>query len=290
MNDINNFSPDNLESVLEQIRAEIPIQKSTESLKLIFSLINFTSLNTQDNNGHIENICHKVNAFPENFPGMENVGAICVFPSMVPVVKKHLTASKVGIASVAAGFPSSQTFLAVKELESKMAVEAGATEIDIVISVGSYLEGDLEFLGSEISRIKNVIAPAKLKVILETGLLPSASDIYNASMLSLRAGADFIKTSTGKIHPAASPEAVLVMCQAIKDHYQQTGDKAGIKPAGGIGNADQAIDYDGIIRSLLGDKWLNPDLFRIGASRLANQLLTKIMQMESGNPSEINYF
>jgi deoxyribose-phosphate aldolase len=290
MKNKNSLSPEKLDSILGQIRSDNVMANTVQNLKLMFSLIDLTSLNTQDNKGKIEGMCQKVNAFSENFPGMENVGAICVYPSMVPVVKKHLSATGVGIASVAAGFPSSQTFPEVKQLESKMAVEAGATEIDIVISVGSYLEGDLEFLESEISSIKKLISPAKLKVILETGLLPSIADIYNASMVSLRAGADFIKTSTGKIQPAASPEAVYVMCLAINDHYLETGKMAGIKPAGGISTADQALDYAGIVRAVLGDKWLNPGLFRIGASRLANQLLGEIKQIESSNPSEINYF
>lgn len=256
----------------------------------MFSLIDLTSLNTQDTVGQIETMCLRVNEFSKNFLGMNNVGAICVYPSLVPVVKKHLSDSMVGIASVAAGFPSSQTFLSVKELECKMAVEAGATEIDIVISVGKYLDNDLELMKLEISRIKEAASPAKLKVILETGLLPGPEDIYRASMASLDAGADFIKTSTGKIQPAATHEAVLVMCHAIKEHFQKTGKLAGIKPAGGISTADQALEYASIIHSILGKKWLNPELFRIGASRLANQLLSEIRQFESGNTSEVNYF
>jgi len=290
MNNSISISPESIDSQLGQIRSNESISKSVENLKLMFSLIDLTSLNTQDTGLQIETMCLRVNEFPKHFPGMENVGAICVYPSLVPVVKKNLSDPKVGIASVAAGFPSSQTLLQVKELESKMAVEAGATEIDIVISVGKFLENDLEFVKSEISQIKKAISPVKLKVILETGLLPSPDDIYRASLASLDAGADFIKTSTGKVQPAATQEAVLVMCHAIKEHFQKSGKMAGIKPAGGISTADQALEYASIISFVLGEKWLNPGLFRIGASRLANQLLTEIDKIKSGNISGINYF
>lgn len=290
MNSIDHFSPESIRSLLDQIRYEESIPASVENLKLLFSLIDLTSLNTEDTEGHIETMCLRVNEFSKHFPGMKNVGAICVYPSLVPVVKKHLTAVNVGIASVSAGFPSSQTFLPVKELESKMAVEAGATEIDIVISVGKFLANDLEFVKSEISRIKKAISKAKLKVILETGLLPGPADIYRVSVASLEAGADFIKTSTGKVQPAATPDAVLVMCHAIREHLNRTGKMAGIKPAGGISTADQALEYASIVQSVLGEKWLDPGLFRIGASRLANHLLTRIMQNGSDKTSEINYF
>ena len=290
MNNSNNISPESIITQLVQIKSSQSIKKSAENLKLLFSLIDLTSLSTQDTGRQIETMCLRVNEFSKNFPGMENVGAVCVYPSLVPVVKKHLTDYKVGIASVAAGFPSSQTFLPVKELESSMAVEAGATEIDIVMSVGKYLENDLEYIKSEISCIKKAVSPAKLKVILETGLLPTPYDIYRASMTCLDSGADFIKTSTGKVQPAATHEAVLVMCHAINEHYKNTGKMAGIKPAGGISTADQALEYASIIHYVLGEKWLNPRLFRIGASRLANQLLSEIKQIDSGNTSEVNYF
>lgn len=286
----NSINSDKINSELEKIRLNELLPVSLENLKLLFSLIDLTSLNTQDTYEQIKTMCLRVNEFSKYFPGMNNVGAICVYPSLVPVVRKHLDIPEVGIASVAAGFPSSQTYLPVKELESTMAVEAGATEIDIVISVGKFLENDLDYLQSEIKHIKKAISPSKLKVILETGLLPDVINIYNASIACLEAGADFIKTSTGKIQPAATPEAVLVMCHAIKEHYKKTGGKAGIKPAGGISNASQALEYASIIHSVLGKQWLDPGLFRFGASRLANTLLTEIMKIESGNSSEINYF
>lgn len=284
------FSQDDLESALEQISSEEKIDKSPDNLKLIYSLIDLTSLNTDDTRSRIKTICLRVNEFSGHFPDCPNVGAICVYPSMVPVVRDYLSAGGVGIASVSAGFPSSQTFLPVKKMESKLAVEAGATEIDIVISVGRYLEDDLEFMVEEVSRIKEAIAPAKLKVILETGLLPGPSDIYRASMASMRAGADFIKTSTGKIQPAATPEAVLVMCHAIKAFHEETGKKTGIKPAGGISTPEQAFIYAGIVRAVLGEEWLDPNLFRFGASRLANHILSEISRIKTGKAVDVNYF
>ncbi len=290
MSNTASFNPDNLKTTLEQINTEKKINRSSGNLKLIFSLIDLTSLNTGDTSALIKTMCLRVNEFSEHFPDCPNVGAICVYPSMVPVVRDNLKALGVGIASVAAGFPSSQTFLPVKELESVLAVKAGATEIDIVISVGRYLEDDLEFISEEISRIKNAIAPSKLKVILETGLLPGASDIFKASMASMRAGADFIKTSTGKIQPAATPEAVLVMCHAIKAFHKETGKRTGIKPAGGISTPEQAFAYAGIVRAVLGKEWLDPSLFRIGASRLANRILSEISNIETGKTDEVNYF
>ncbi len=290
MSNTSGFNPDDLTSVLEQINAEEKIESSRDNLKLIFSLIDLTSLNTDDTSEKIKTMCLRVNELPDHFPDCPNVGAICVYPSMVPVVKDFLKAGEVGIASVAAGFPSSQTFLPVKEIESRLAVEAGATEIDIVISLGRFLENDMEFISEEISSIKNAIAPSKLKVILETGLLSGPAEIYNASMASMRAGADFIKTSTGKIQPAATPEAVLVMCHAIKAFHEETGLKTGIKPAGGISTPEQALVYAGIVRAVLGEEWLDPKLFRIGASRLANRILSEISRHETGKAVELNYF
>ena len=284
------FNPDDLATALEQINAEEKIESTAENLKLVFSLIDLTSLNTEDTGDKIKSMCLRVNEFSGHFPECPNVGAICVYPSMVPVVRDFLRVPGVGIASVSAGFPSSQTFLPVKEMESRLAVEAGATEIDIVISVGRYLENDLKYIADEIGGIKKLIAPAKLKVILETGILSDATEIYKASILSMRAGADFIKTSTGKTQPAASLEAVLVMCHAIKAFYEESGNKIGIKPAGGISTPEQALAYAGVVKSVLGDEWLGPNLFRIGASRLANNILTEISGIKTGVKAEVDYF
>ena len=284
------FNPEDINTILEQVNNDATIDKSPDNLKRIFSLIDLTTLNANDTTGKIKTICLRVNEFAGQFPDTPNVGAICVYPSLVPTVRNYLKVKEVAIASVAAGFPSSQTFPEVKVLESEMAVEAGATEIDIVISVGKYLENDLDFMSGEISGIKEAIAPVKLKVILETGLLAGPEDIYQASMVSMRAGADFIKTSTGKIQPAATPEAVLIMCQAIKEFYKETGIKTGIKSAGGIGTTEHALVYAGVVRAVLGEEWLVPGLFRIGASRLANHILSEISRIETGKDGEVNYF
>lgn len=283
------YLPQN-ESSLNDIKSEILIEKDPVSLKLIFSLIDLTTLNTDDTASKVTVMCEKINEFPRQFPDYPLVGAICVYPLLVPVVIENLVVKQVNIASVAAGFPSSQTFPEVKEMESRMAVEAGANEIDIVISVGKFLNNELDYVSAEIRQIKKAVGDSKLKVILETGLLPDPSAIYRASMVSMESGADFIKTSTGKILPAATPEAVLVMCHAIKDFMEKTGRKVGIKPAGGISTTEHALEYASIVKGVLGDEWLDPDLFRIGASRLANNLLSEISSMETGKQQEVYYF
>jgi deoxyribose-phosphate aldolase len=275
---------------LDDIRSEVLIEKDPGSFKLIFSLVDLTTLNTDDTESRVKLMCEKMNEFPDQFPGYPLVGAICVYPVLVPVVHKNLIEKQVNIASVAAGFPSSQTFPEVKEIESRMAVEAGANEIDIVISAGKFLNNEFDYVSAEIRQIKKAIGDAKLKVILETGLLPDPSAIYRASMISMESGADFIKTSTGKIQPAATPEAVLVMCHAIKDFWEKTGRKVGIKPAGGISTTEHALEYASIVKGVLGDEWLDQALFRIGASRLANNLLSEIFSMETGKPQKVSYF
>ena len=283
------YHPRNEPSVKDIISRNHPV-KSPDTLKLVLSLLDLTSLNTDDTAARVRSMCDKLNHFPDEFPGYPSVGAICVYPLLVPVVKQNLSAKKVNIASVAAGFPSSQTFTDIKLMESRKAVEAGANEIDIVISAGKFLEGDMEYVAGEIRMIKQDIGTAKLKVILETGLLPDPASIYRASMASMESGADFIKTSTGKIQPAATLEAVLVMCHAIRDFLKQTGQKVGIKPAGGISTAAQALEYTAIVKGVLGAEWLDPALFRIGASSLANNLLSEIATLESGQSQEIAYF
>jgi len=283
------YLPQNRPS-LDDIRSEVVIKKDPGSLKLIFSLVDLTTLNTDDTESRVKLMCEKMNEFPGRFPGYPLLGAICVYPLLVPVVHKNLIEKQVNIASVAAGFPSSQTFPEVKEIESRMAVEAGANEIDIVISAGKFLNKKFDYVSAEIRQIKKAIGDAKLKVILETGLLPDPSAIYHASMISMESGADFIKTSTGKIQPAATPEAVLVMCHAIKDYMEKTGKKVGIKPAGGISTTEHALEYVSIVKGVLGEEWLDQPLFRIGASRLANNLLSEIFSMEKGKPQKVSYF
>jgi deoxyribose-phosphate aldolase len=275
---------------LEDIRSGTKIEKNPASLKLLFSLVDLTTLNTDDTASKVMRMCGKLNEFHDHFPEYPHVGAICVYPLLVPVIKENLRANEVNIASVSAGFPASQTFPEIKEMESKKAVEAGANEIDIVISVGKFLEKDPDYVSAEIRLIRKAIGSAKLKVILETGLLPDPGSVYLASMISMESGADFIKTSTGKVQPAATPEAVLVMCHAIRNYHKQTGRKVGIKPAGGISTAEDALEYASIVEGILGEEWLNPGIFRIGASRLANHLLSDISTLETGKPRTISYF
>lgn len=283
------YRPQN-ESSLDDIRSGTLMDKNPSSLKLLFSLVDLTTLNTDDSASKVKQMCDKMNEFQGKFPDYPLVGAICVYPVLVPVVYNNLLEKQVNIASVAGGFPSSQTFPEVKETESRMAVEAGANEIDIVLSVGKFLAEDYDYVSDEIRRIRKVIGEAKLKVIIESGLLSDPSSIYRASMISMESGADFIKTSTGKIQPASTPEAVLVMCHAIRDFMKKTGRKVGIKPAGGINTSEQALDYASIVKGVLGEEWLHPGLFRIGASRLANNLLSEIFSMETGKQQVLTYF
>ncbi len=248
--------------------------------KLLFNCIDLTTLNTTDSDESVMRFTEKVNKFEETYPDLKNVAAICVYPNYAEVVKDTLEVENVNIACVSAGFPSSQTFIEVKVAETAMAIMEGADEIDIVISVGKFLSGDYETLCDEIQELKDVCGEKHLKVILETGALQSAENIKKASLLSIYAGADFIKTSTGKQQPAATPEAAYVMCEAIKEYYQETGNLIGFKPAGGINTVHDALVYYTIVKELLGDKWLNNKLFRLGTSRLANLLLSDILEKE----------
>ncbi len=252
--------------------------------KKCLNLIDLTSLNSTDTYGGIISMVEKVNNFSTKFPHLDNVAAICVYPSLVPVVKENLQIQNIGIASVAAGFPSSQTFVEVKIAETSMAVLEGATEIDVVISIGKFLEGKYDEVHEELSEIKAACRDAHLKVIIESGALGSAANIKKASVLAMSAGADFIKTSTGKMPVAATPEASYIMCSAIKDWNAKTGAKVGYKPAGGIVTTADAVTHYTIVKSVLGNAWLNNKMFRIGASRLANNLLTSI------EGKDISYF
>jgi deoxyribose-phosphate aldolase len=253
-------------------------------LMSILNLIDLTSLNTTDNRSQIIHITGKVNSFSGRFSNIPNVAAICVYPNFVAVVKEKLKAKSIKIASVAGGFPSSQTFRSIKITECKLAIEAGADEIDIVIPVGAFLGNDFAMVADEIREIKAAIGDKQLKVIVESGLIGNFEQIFKASMIAMDAGADFIKTSTGKTPVSATPEAAFVMCHAISDFYSETGIKVGFKAAGGIVSPQDAILYYNIVSYSLGEEWLNNTLFRIGASRLANNILSEI----SGCPS--NHF
>jgi deoxyribose-phosphate aldolase len=247
-----------------------------EQLKRIFSLLDLTTLNPDDNEATARRFTGRLNEFADGFPGLDPVAALCVYPTLVEEIRKELSAPGVRLAAVGAGFPSSQTFLAVKLAECGLLVKKGADEIDVVMSVGRFLGDDLEGVLNELILIREATREVHLKVILETGLLKSAENIRLASLIAMEAGADFIKTSTGKIPVAATPEAVYTMAGAIRDFREVTGREVGIKPAGGISEVDEAVRYYYLISKTLGEKWLSPELFRIGASRLANRLLTRI--------------
>lgn len=258
------------------IEKKVPGNNTEEVKKLLFNCIDLTTLNTSDSEESVMKFTEQVNKFDEEYPDLKNVAAICVYPNMAQVVKDTLEVEDVQIAAVSAGFPSSQTFIEVKIAETAMALMEGANEIDIVISVGKFLSGDYETMCDEIQEIKDTCHDNHLKVILETGALGSASNIKKASILSIYAGADFIKTSTGKQQPAATPEAAYVMCEAIKEYFELTGNKIGFKPAGGLNTVNDALIYYTIVKEVLGKEWLNNKLFRLGTSRLANLLLSDI--------------
>lgn len=269
-----------IEKKLAEILSDNTAHPSVEVLHKIFSFIDLTTLNTDDNDEVALKFCNNLNSFSDSFPGIPSVAAICVYPALVETVRKNLKAKNINIAAVGAGFPSSQTFLSVKMAECELLVSKGADEIDIVISVGIFLAGQHQRISDEINLIKSTIGDVHLKVILETGLLKSAKNIRLASLIAMEAGADFIKTSTGKLNPAATPEAVYSMANAIKDYYQSTGRKVGLKPAGGIASVEDAMVYYSIISAILGKEWISSDLFRIGASRLANNTLSAITGKE----------
>ncbi len=261
--------------VAEIIEKHFDENNTIDVYKKCFSFIDLTTLKETDNETNVSTMVQKVNGFEEHFPNMPQVGAICVFPSMVSTVKSTLTES-LGIASVAAGFPASQTFIEIKIAETSMCVLEGASEIDVVISVGKFLEGRYEEVYEELTEIKSACQRAHLKTILETGALQTASAIRKASILAMQAGSDFIKTSTGKIPVAATLEATYIMCHAIKDWYDKTGVKVGYKPAGGIATTEDAVKHYTLVKNILGEEWLNNSYFRIGASSLANKLLSSI--------------
>lgn len=262
-----------IKAKIDQVEQRALLMQDKSILSHIFSLIDLTSLNSNDSVAKITGLVEKVNGISERFPDLPNVAAICVFPNFVPTVRKVLKTDKVKIASVAASFPSSQTFLEIKTAEVKMAIETGADEVDIVISLGEFMEGNYDFVSDEIRKIKQVAGNAHLKVILETGSIEDLSLIKLASFIAMEAGADFIKTSTGKMEKGASPEALWVMCEAIKEFYEKTGKAVGIKPAGGISDISTSVRYYLIVNEVLGNDWLKPERFRIGASKLANLLL-----------------
>jgi len=260
------------------------------ALKLAMSMIDMTTLEGADSPGKVRQLCTKAKHMHDAMPGVPHVAAVCIYPTMVRHAKPELEGSGVKIAAVATGFPSGQYPLSAKLEDTKFAVDEGADEIDMVISRGHMLAGDYNYVFDEIATIKEACRHAHLKVILETGELGTFDTIRKASDISMHAGADFIKTSTGKIQPGATPQVTLVMLEAIRDFYYATGKKIGMKPAGGIATAKVALQYLVMLRETLGQDWLTPDLYRIGASRLANDILMQLAKEQTGVYQSIDYF
>ena len=261
-----------------------------EALHLVLSMIDLTTLEGQDTPGKVRQLCQKAIHLHDAMPGLPHVAAVCVYPTMVGVAKDTLKGHDINIASVATAFPSGMSSREVKLDDTRMAVAAGATEIDMVISRGAFLAGDYAYVFDEIVAVKEACGDAHLKVILETGELGTLDRVRRASMLAMHAGADFIKTSTGKIQPAATMQVTLVMLQAIKDYYYETGRMVGMKPAGGISTAKLAVHYLVMLRETLGNAWMTPEWFRFGASSLANDVLMQLMKQSTGVYQSADYF
>jgi deoxyribose-phosphate aldolase len=268
----------------------IKTSSKVEALKLILSMIDLTTLEGQDTPGKVRQLCQKAIHLHDALPGLPHVAAVCVYPTMVHVAREALHGHDINVASVATAFPSGQSTLDVKLDDTRMAVAAGADEIDMVISRGAFLAGDYRYVFDEIRAVKEACGDAHLKVILETGELGTLDRVRRASVLAMHAGADFIKTSTGKIQPAATMQVTFVMLQAIRDYFRDTGRMVGMKPAGGISNAKLAIHYLVMLRETLGNAWLTPEWFRFGASSLANDVLMQLMKQSTGVYQSADYF
>ena len=251
-----------------------------EVKKQILNCIDLTTLKCTDTEESVLKFTERVNDLTDSYPDIPTIAAVCAYPNMAEIVSDTLEADGVNIACVSGGFPSSQTFMEVKVAETAMALHCGADEIDIVMPVGKFLSGDYEGVCDEISELKDICGDKKLKVILETGVLMTAENIKKAALICMYSGADFIKTSTGKEAISATPDAALVMCEAIREYYKETGRKVGFKAAGGINTVKKALAYYTIVKEVLGNEWLNNEWFRIGASSLANPLLTEITGQE----------
>ncbi len=268
------------EAVKKIIAEKVPQNDTLEVKKFLMGSVELTTLKTTDSETSVMAFTEKVNKFDEAYPTLPHVATICVYPKFAKVVAETLEVDGVEIACVSGSFPSSQSLIEVKTVETSLAIKDGATEIDIVMPVGSMLEGDYETVVDEIQQQKEACGEHDMKVILETGMLQTAKNIKIASLLSMYAGADYIKTSTGKEKPAATPEAAYVMCQAIKEYYDETGIIIGFKPAGGLNTVMDALIYYTIVKEVLGEKWLTNKFLRLGTSRLANLLLSEVIGEE----------
>src|SRR2546430_4489177 len=271
-------------------KRSIKKESKVHALKLALSMIDLTTLEGADSPGKVRQMCYKAAHLADNLPDIPHVGAVCVYPTMVKIAKEEVNGTGVKVAAVATGFPSGQYPLNVKLDDTRFAVGEGADEIDMVISRGHFLAGDYQYVFDEIAAVKDACGAAHLKVILETGELSTFDNVRRASDIAMHAGADFIKTSTGKVQPAATLPVTLVMLEAIRDFFYKTGKKIGMKPAGGISTAKIAIQYLVMVRETLGQDWLTPDLFRIGASRLANDILMQIVKERQGVYQSLDYF
>ncbi|MCB0689040.1 MAG: deoxyribose-phosphate aldolase [Saprospiraceae bacterium] len=295
MNITRSFSP-----VIDQVGVEERVKRlqarslkkdsKKYALRLALSMIDLTTLSGDDTAGKVRQLCIKAQHPHDQIPGLPSVAAVCVYPPFVSQAKKLLQHTDIKVASVATAFPSGQSTLQIKLQETRFAVEQGADEVDMVISRGQFLAGNYNYVFDEIAAVKQACETAHLKVILETGELSTLDNVRLASDIAMHAGADFIKTSTGKIQPAATLPVTLVMLEAIRDFYYKSGTKIGMKPAGGISNAKLALQYLVVLRETLGEGWLNKDYFRFGASSLANDLLMQIVKQETGIYQSMDYY
>lgn len=273
---------DSVKAAVNKIINEKVAENDTDEIKrFLLGSVELTSLNTTDSDESILKLTERVNQFEAAYPDLPHVATICVYPCFAKIVSQSLEIEGVEVACVSGNFPSSQALIEVKVAETALAIHDGATEIDIVMPVGKFLSEDYESLCDEISELKATCGDKKMKVILETGCLKTAENIKKASLLAMYAGADYIKTSTGKLTPAATPEAAYVMCQAIKEYYDKTGIQIGFKPAGGLNTVHDALVYYTIVKEVLGKEWLTNQWFRLGTSRLANLLLSDILGQDT---------
>ena len=296
MKKINFFDTPKIDQVgindrITRIKARsIKKEAKMQGLLMVLNMIDLTTLEGADTEDKVKHMCYKAVHLHDDFPGLPTTAAVCVYPNFVKTAVNQLKGSGVKVASVATAFPSGQASTSVKLDDVKTAVEGGADEVDMVLSRGKFHSGDYDFVFNEIATIKAAIGKARLKVILETGELGNLDNIRRASDIAMYAGADFIKTSTGKIKPAATLPVTAVMLEAIKDYYYATGRMVGMKPAGGISNAKLALQYLLLVKETLGGNWLNNTYFRFGASSLANDVLMQIVKQKTGNYQSKDYF
>lgn len=291
---LNHLTPYDKVGVQERVNRfctrSIKKSSKTDGLKLALSMIDLTTLEGKDTPGKVRQLCYKALHLHDSMQDLPTVAAVCVYPTYVALAKKELEGSGIQVASVATAFPSGQSSLETKLLDTRFAVDQGADEIDMVISRGEFLSGHYAYVFDEIAAVKEACGNAHLKVILETGELDTLDNVRKASELAMHAGADFIKTSTGKIQPAATLPVTYVMLDAIKDYYLKTGKQIGMKPAGGISTSKLALQYLVMLNEMLGEQWMNKAYFRFGASSLANDILMQLAKAETGFYQSANYF